>query len=148
MARPVDGHIMYVVRIPGYRTGYGASIIGRRVPALNTSSGRVILSRRNEETIHDCVNAWPLERHTPWTTMDRGRIFESIMAAREKGYCMSQREVIPDEINVAAPICAINGTPVAAVHCSLPIIRWTPEKIEKQIVAHVVETARSISPLR
>lgn len=146
MARPIDQHIMYVVRIPGYRTSYGASVIGRRVPALTASSGRVILSRRDEETIRRCVNEWPLKQYTPWTTMDRDEIFKSIMIAREKGYCMSQRQVLPDEINIAAPICTIDGTPVAAIHCSLPVIRWTLEKAEAEIVPHIVETAQSIAP--
>ncbi len=148
MARPIEQEIMYVVRIPGYRTSYGASVIGRRVPALTASSGRVILSRQDEATIHKCVNEWPLKQYTPWTTMDRGQILENILTARDKGYCMSLRQVLPDEINIAAPICTMDGTPVAAIHCSLPIIRWTLEQAEAEIVPHIVETARSISPPR
>ncbi|RCK50741.1 IclR family transcriptional regulator [Thalassospira profundimaris] len=148
LARPIEQHIMYVVRLPGYRTSYGASIIGRRVPALTASSGRVMLSRQDENTIRKCVNEWPLKQYTGTTTLDRQEILDSILLAREKGYCMSERQVLPDEINVAAPICTNDGKPVAAIHCSLPVIRWTQEKAEQEIVPHIVETARSISPPR
>ncbi|MFH1804208.1 MAG: IclR family transcriptional regulator C-terminal domain-containing protein [Pseudomonadota bacterium] len=148
MAKPLETDIMYVIRMPNYRTSFAASVIGRRVPALNASSGRVILSRQSEAMIRACVQDWPLKKYTGKTTMDRGAILENILMAREKGYCLTQKEILPDEINVAAPICSIEGTPIGAIHCSLPAIRWTLEKAEQEIVPLIVETAQAIVPSR
>lgn len=148
MAEPIGTDIIYVVRMPNHRTNFGASAIGRRVPALVASSGRIILSRQSDQAIRDAVNNWPIRQYTPRTTMDRGAILDNILMAREKGYCTTQGQVLPDEVNVAAPICSIDGIPVGAIHCSLPSIRWTIERAEAEIAPLVVEAAQSIVPSR
>ena len=146
MAEPTGTDIIYVVRMPNHRTNFGASAVGRRVPALVASSGRVILSRQSDDVIRDAAANWPIRRYTQRTTMDRDVIYENILMAREKGYCLTQGQALPDEINVAAAICTIEGTPVGAIHCSLPSIRWTIERAEAEIAPLIVEAAQSIVP--
>ncbi|OSQ49507.1 IclR family transcriptional regulator [Thalassospira alkalitolerans] len=148
MAEPIGTDIIYVVRMPNHRTNFGASAVGRRVPALVASSGRVILSRKPETVIRECVRDWPITQYTPKTTTDREAILDNILMAREKGYCLTQKQVLPDEINIAAAICSIEGTPIGAIHCSLPSIRWTTERAEAEIAPLVVEAAQSIVPSR
>lgn len=134
--------IVYVARMPNARASYAASIIGRRVPALNTSSGRAIVSAMAAADRHRCANDWHLKRFTPNTSMDRSRILEEIERAAERGYSLSRDELIMNEVGVAAPIRAEDGCRVA-VHCSVSALKWKPNDVEDTIVPALLDMANS-----
>lgn len=146
MAELSGSDIVYVARIPCQRTTFAATLVGRRVPALNTSGGRAILSMLPEAERRACVANWPMKRFTPETTQNRERIGELVEEAVRLGYSLSDNELILKEIGVAAPIIGADGRPVAAVHCSASAYHWTHEKVEKDIVPFLLDTANSITP--
>ncbi|GGE97258.1 helix-turn-helix domain-containing protein [Stappia taiwanensis] len=146
MAELSGSDIVYVARIPCQRTTFAATLVGRRVPALNTSGGRAILATLPETERRACIENWPLTRFTPETTQDRDRISELVEEAAHLGYSFSRNELILKEIGVAAPIIGADGRPVAAVHCSVSAYHWTREKVEQDIVPFLLDTANSITP--
>src|SRR5688572_19818452 len=78
-AARLDGSdIVYVIRIPTQFTSFPAMLVGRRVPALTTSSGRVLIANFSAEKRRQAVETWPLAQATPKTTMDRVAIASEI----------------------------------------------------------------------
>lgn len=138
--------IVYVTRLPCQRTHFAATVAGRRLPALSTSAGRVMLSTRPEAEWRQAVADWPLRQMTPHTTLDRDEIAAEIAAAATRGYCFAQGQMILNEIGVSAPIRGPDGTAQAAVQCSVSAFHWTPERIEREIVPYLIDTANSIAP--
>ncbi|MGM0583935.1 MAG: IclR family transcriptional regulator, partial [Pseudomonadota bacterium] len=146
LARPSGGDIVYVARIPTQRTHFAATFVGRRAPALNTSSGRAMLAARPEAEIDEAVATWPLKRYTPQTTLDRAEIRAQIREAQERGYAFSQHELIRNEIGVAAAILDVEGAPVAAVHCSVSALAWTPGRVSQELAPRLLQTINALSP--
>ncbi|WP_234455081.1 IclR family transcriptional regulator [Thermohalobaculum xanthum] len=140
--------IVYVTRLPSPRSHFAATLIGRRIPALVTSSGRAILATLPEEERRAAIANWPVRQYTPLTTLDRGRIAGEVAEAVERGYSISKNELILNEIGVAAPILDPDGRASAAVHCSVSAFHWTTDRVEREIVPYLLDTANGITPPR
>lgn len=138
--------IVYVTRIPCQRSHFAATLVGRRVPALITSSGRAILATLPPAERQAAVEHWPVRAFTPLTTTDRSKIGRLVEEASERGYSISQNELILNEIGIAAPILAPDGRAIAAVHCSVSSFHWSPARVEEEIVPYVLDTANGITP--
>ncbi|RFC64165.1 IclR family transcriptional regulator [Fulvimarina endophytica] len=142
-ARLDGSDIVYVARLPNVRTSYAATIIGRRVPALNTSSGRAMLARKDPETRRRLVAEWPLKRFTPETLMDRDEIARQVETAARTGYAVATNEL---QMNERAVAVAIRGAPgfEGAIHCALSASDWPPERVREAIVPSLIDTANAI----
>ncbi|WP_185982884.1 IclR family transcriptional regulator [Aureimonas mangrovi] len=140
----LDGSdIVYVVRLPNVRTNYAAMIIGRRVPALNTASGRAMVGLRPKEERARCVEEWPMRRFTPETEMDRARVLASVETAARKRFCITRNELMMNEIGVAVAIRARDGG-FGALHCSVTPTDWTDEAVTDRIVPRLQDAANAI----
>lgn len=145
MAEASGDHIIYVARIPCQRTQFAATLIGRRAPALNTSSGRAMLSLLPEADRKAAVAAWPVHRYTPRTTMDREALAALVEEAAAQGWAFSRDELVLNEIGVAAPIRRGDGRPAAAAHCSISALRWSRSRVEREIAPALLDAANAIS---
>lgn len=145
----LDGHeIVYVVRIPTQLTRFEAMIAGRRLSALTTSSGRAMIARFDEAERKKAIKTWPIVAMTPKTTRDRSKIAASIEDAAACGYGLTQNENILNEIGIAAPILAHDGRPIAAVQCSVSNLKWSIDKVRREIAPRLIEVANSFNPMR
>lgn len=139
-------HIIYVSRLPCQRTYFAATVIGRRLPALSTSSGRALIATFPPDEREEAIRTWPLKSFTSQTTMDRASIHDSIQDVVEKGYAITSGQMILSEIGVACPIRDPDGRAFAAVHCSVSAHTWTYEQVESQILPKIQDAANAISP--
>jgi DNA-binding IclR family transcriptional regulator len=146
LAEPSGGDIVYVTRIPCQRTQFAATVIGRRVPALSTSSGRVMLASLPPAERTEPLARWPLRPFTPRTTLDRSRIAALVEEAAANGWSLSESELILNEIGIAAPILGTDGRPAGAVQVAVSALRWTRARIEAEIVPRLLDTANAITP--
>lgn len=146
MAELFGTDIVYVVRLPCQRTSFAATVPGRRLPALNTSSGRTIIARLPQDEREACLANWPARSFTPRTDVDRDVIRRSVEEAVEKGYVITEGQMILREIAVAAPIIGSDGRPLAAIQCAVSSYDWTQERVEREIVPMLIDTANSITP--
>ncbi|GGD23546.1 IclR family transcriptional regulator [Aureimonas glaciei] len=139
----LDGDsIVYAVRLPNARTSFTASIIGRRIPALNTSSGRAMLSLSEPSERRRCVEEWPMRRYTAHTLMDRGAILALVDEAATKGYSIGFDEIMINEIGLSAAIRG-SGRTRAAIQCSLSATHWDTARIERLIIPPLIDTINS-----
>lgn len=141
----LDGQeVIYAIRLPASRTSFAATIIGRRAPALNTASGRVMVSGLTPAERERSIAEWPLTQFIPSTLMDRSAIRELVEDAIHTGYSISQSEILLNELDLAAPIRTENGLH-AAVQCSISALAWSRERVIKEIMPRLVDTANSLS---
>lgn len=143
-ARLDRDHIVYIIRIPTQLTGFGAMVVGRRICALSTSSGRALIGRFQPEARREAVETWPIVAMTPKTTLDRTKIARYVEEAAECGYGVTENENILNEIGIAAPILSRSGRPVAAVQCSVSNLKWSIERVRTEIAPRLIEVANSI----
>lgn len=144
LAQMSGDHIIYSLRLPNQRTHFAASIVGRRLPALNTASGRVMLATRSDAEIEAACATWPLVQGTEKTVMDRAEIARSIKAARTDGYCITRDQMLLNEISLAAPVRGNEGHAHAAVQVSISGITFDERQVLEQFLPHVLDTAAGI----
>lgn len=144
LAIPDGTDIIYIFRAPWHRSRFAATVGGRRLPALNTSSGRAILSALPAPARQEAAQTWPLHQYTSKTTTNRAQILKMIETAAEDGYSISREEVLTSETATAAPLLTSTGTPLAAVQISFSSPgdqRATPSR---EALSALIETAASL----
>lgn len=139
-------HILYISRVPGKSSQFSSTIIGRRLPALCTAAGRVILSTRPASVRNALIDSWPVHQFTPQTTLDRDAIRHSIDEAELRGYAQTQDQMILNQTGIAAPIKGTDGVAFAAVQCSVSSHLWSKERIKEEIQPYITEAASAIAP--
>ncbi len=137
--------VLYIVRLPRHEQRYSAGVVGARVPAFCTSSGRAILAYRPQEETDSILQVSDLTQRTPHTLTDRKAIIERLSEIRRLGYSIVDQEVLVGEISVAAPILDYAGKAIAAVSIPVSTARWSVKSVQKTLAPHLLETARAIS---
>ncbi|WP_413204256.1 IclR family transcriptional regulator [Rhodospirillum sp. A1_3_36] len=147
-ARLVGEDIVYITRIPTQMTNFGATVLGRRLPALNTASGRAIVSALPLEERRIAAETWPIVCATSRTITDRTVLAEALERAAGDGYAITESQNLMNEIAVAAPIYDRSGRPVAAVQCSTSSLKMSEERVRAEYALAIIEVANSIQPPR
>jgi IclR family pca regulon transcriptional regulator len=148
LSRLVDTDVIYVIRIPARRARLLSPIVGERVPAFCTASGRAILSRRSDEEVAAILDRSELVRFTHRTICDRKAILTRIAAAREVGYTIAEEECLPGELTIAAPIVNAEGRSVGGVNMSMTTRDWTPERMRAELAPVLLQTVAALSNLQ
>ena len=142
----LDGaEIVFVARFPGKHLVNIEFMVGSRLPAYYTASGTAILSRLSEEEREDILARTDLRALTPSTVCDPDRLRARVREAGEKGYALLTNQTVMGDISVGAAITDEHGRAVAGISISVPATRWTPERVEEELVRHVQVAAASIS---
>ncbi|MEJ8474422.1 IclR family transcriptional regulator [Roseibium algae] len=139
-------HIIYVARLPCKRTNFAATVPGRRLPALSTTTGRAMLATFPEDERQHAIETWPIKRFTPYTELDRREIRGLVEAAVSDGYAIAGNQMILNELAIGIPIKGSDGRAYSAVQCSVSALQWTPERLIAEVLPALQDTANSISP--
>jgi DNA-binding IclR family transcriptional regulator len=106
-----DGEVLYVdkveARYPAPPDSWlgDASRIGRRAPAADTATGRVLLADLPDDRL----------AHSP------AGLRAELAAVRRRGWSLDQAEYAPDVNSLAAPIKGNDGRTIAACAISIPV---------------------------
>ncbi|WP_265302841.1 IclR family transcriptional regulator [Verminephrobacter eiseniae] len=145
----LDGHeVVFLARFPGRHLVNIDFAVGYRLPAVFTASGRAILSKLDDAQRRAVIAATPLRPVTADTETDPQVLLSLVQEAAHKGYSLAMNQTMAGDIAVAAAITDDQGLPVGAINVSVPTTRWTVEKAQDQLVAHVQLAATSISKSR
>ncbi|WP_151446465.1 IclR family transcriptional regulator [Lacisediminimonas profundi] len=137
-----------IVLVARFLSRYLANLsvaVGSRLPAFCSASGTALLSRIDDATCEQILNAREMLPLTPYTETRPDRIRARIREARAKGYALIANECLLGDISVAAPVVNAEGIPVAAVNISVPEARWTIARVEQELAPQVVRAAKAIS---
>lgn len=147
LSRLITTDVMYVVRIPARRARLLSPIVGERVPAFCTASGRAILSGRPDEEVADLLDRSTLMPFTPHTICDRATILARIAETRQCGYAIAEEECLPGELTIAAPIFNAEGRSIGGVNMSMTTRDWTAERMRGELAPVLLRTAAALSNL-
>jgi DNA-binding IclR family transcriptional regulator len=109
-----DGvEVMYVDKVHGRNAVPIVSRTGARLPMHPTGVGKALLAHQPDWFIGAYL-ARELERPTPHTIIEPGRLARELAAVRARGYALTCEEMTLGSCSAAAPII-VRGRPVAAV---------------------------------
>lgn len=138
----LDGaEVVYVDQVTGDHAIVAGNWVGRRSPAHCSSSGKVLLAFA-DAPIRDRVLRGGLERLTPQTVTDPGRLQALLDEVRRRGYARSVSELEDGLHTVAAPVF-VRGELVAAVSVSGPSFRL-PERDLPKLGKLAIDTGAAI----
>lgn len=118
--------------------------VGTSQPLHCTSLGKVLLAFQEEELREALIGRISLERFTPNTITDPGRLRDELARVREEG-CARDFQELTGELNcIAAPVFGPENSIVSAVSISGPASRFSGETLESA-VRPLKATAHEIS---
>lgn len=125
----LDGEdIVYVLRQQPKRILPMSPSLGTRLPAHVVSMGRVLLAALDDAALDEYLTQAPLKRRTNATLVDRPRLREEILLAREQGWAWVDGELDESICGLAVPVRNAEGDTIAAINVSLPTGIFTRER--------------------
>ncbi|MBE1585451.1 IclR family transcriptional regulator [Nonomuraea angiospora] len=141
-----DGlEVLYVDKVYGRRAVPIVSRTGGRLPMHPTGVGKALLAYEPDWFVKSYL-ARKLERPTPHTITEPGRLARELGVVRAQGYALTYEEMTLGTCSAAAPIL-VDGRPVAAVGIVLSSrrARELPQLIDP-LLSSAAAIARAIPP--
>jgi DNA-binding IclR family transcriptional regulator len=139
-----EGHIVYLDVVETHLTVRVVSRVGSRLPAYATAAGKVHLAFMSEEELDNLLPE-DLKAYTEYTITDRKKLKENLKQVAEQGYALDNEELDLGVRCVAAPIRDYTRRIIGSLSISGPSIRFTDERIEKELMPLVVKAADELS---
>jgi IclR family pca regulon transcriptional regulator len=129
----LDGEeVVFIARGSPARMFSAGLDIGYRLPAFCTSVGRAMLGRFGEAELATKLKAMRREALTPHTVTDPKQLLAAIIADRDKGYSLVDREAEPHFRSISVPVRRYDDTIIAAINMGAHVDRVsTTEMIER-----------------
>jgi IclR family pca regulon transcriptional regulator len=144
----LDGNdVVFIARASPTRIFSAGIDIGYRLPAFCTSVGRILLSRLSNDELVSALGAMDLKPLTPFTVTDRKRLLEAIIADRERGYSLVDREAEPGFRSISVPVRRYDGTIIAAVNMGAHVDRVSTEEMIERFLPRLRDTAASVKSM-
>lgn len=124
---------LYLDRLRGHASVPVVSTIGSRLPLHATGVGKVLLAHAPEQ-VAVAVLSGPLERITPYTVTQPGRLRRQLGRCRSDGYATTSEEMSLGACSVAVPVLQ-GGLVVAALGVVVPSLAQRPRLVAALQVA-------------
>lgn len=142
----LDGaEIVYVARVPARRIMTIAINIGTRLPAHETSMGRVLLAFLPADERQRLLAGLELTPRTAKAITTRAALDAELDRIVKQGYALVDQELELGLRSLAAPIRDGTGAVIAAVNLSVPAATMTPTEMRKRLLRPLLATAEAIS---
>jgi DNA-binding IclR family transcriptional regulator len=119
--------------------------VGSRLPAYCTAAGKVQIAYMSDEELENYLPTKEFKRYTPNTITDRDELRQQLKIIAEQGYAVDNEELDIGVRCVGAPIRDYTRRIIGAVSISGPSMRFTDERMEKELIPLVIKAAREIS---
>jgi IclR family transcriptional regulator, pca regulon regulatory protein len=136
--------VVYVARVPGRHILSVALHVGTRLPAWCTSMGRVLLSDLPLPQLDEFLATARIERNTEKSITDRRKLAAEIARIAQAGFAIVDEELEIGLRSIAVPIRDSSRRIVAAINVSTQSSRFTAAEMEREILPHLLQAARSI----
>lgn len=119
--------------------------VGSRLPAYGTAAGKVQIAYMPDEELEAFFPVKELKSFTPNTITDRELLRKHLKDVAERGYAIDNEELDLGVRCVGAPIRDYTRRIIGAVSLSGPSMRFTDERMEKELIPLVKQAAEEIS---
>jgi IclR family acetate operon transcriptional repressor len=134
-----DGMVEQIAQVDSVYLLGATNWVGRPVPLHCAALGKVLLAYGAAE-----LPPGRLERRAPRTITSRAALAADLAQVRRRGYALTEGELEPGLVAVAAPVCRDGGVVVAALSVSGPETRLHGTRLA-QATAHCVAEAAALS---
>jgi DNA-binding IclR family transcriptional regulator len=139
-----EGHeAVFLERLAGRRSVRVLTRVGDRFALHATGVGLVLLAHAPSH-VQDEVLAAPLESWTEWTITDPKALRRTLAEVRRRGCAISDRQVTPDAVSVAAPVRGRGHEVVAALSVVVRRGSVAPEALVPAVVAAAHGISRTL----
>lgn len=118
--------------------------IGEQLPLYTGAAGKLLLAYQDEKFINHVLQETDLKPLTDKTITCPDQISKDLKIIKERGYCISLGEHVPDVNSISAPIWDHNNKVIACINISGPSFRLISEKIEEYRIP-LLDAAANIS---
>lgn len=136
--------IIYLVRLPHGQHQHFAGLPGRRRPAFCTSGGRAILSLWGREAARRYIEESPREQITPLTVIDPVKLMDIVDEARERGYAISDEEVLMGDCGMSVALPIAKTGEVAALHVTYSRYAYDRARAEAELMPALMSAGHAI----
>jgi len=139
------GRVVYVEKLESPGPLRMASMVGRIVPAHSTALGKAMLAYLPREQVEQIVRQHGLERRTPNTITEAGRLFQELATVRSRGFSIDNVENEEGIRCVGAAIFDHRGRVAGALSVSGSVASISLERARRELGPLVREAAQRIS---
>lgn len=136
--------VLYIDKVESPQTIRMYSMIGKKAPLHCTGLGKTLLAFSPPYILDEVVEKKGLKRHTENTITDKEELKMHLEKIKMRGYSIDDSEHEREIKCVSGPIFDYNGELVAAFSISVPITRFTNEKLD-YFIELVLEYSKRIS---
>ncbi|HEX9777597.1 MAG TPA: IclR family transcriptional regulator [Geopsychrobacteraceae bacterium] len=140
-----DNYTVYLDVVETNLTVRVVSRVGSRLPAYCTAAGKVHMAHMTEEELEELLPAQDFIQHTPTTITSISTLKAELEKIREQGYAIDDEELDPGVRCVAVPIRDYTRRIVGAVSISGPSMRFSDERIEKELIPLALRAGSDLS---
>jgi DNA-binding IclR family transcriptional regulator len=119
--------------------------LGHRLPAYCTASGKIQLAFESQDHLRELFKDRALRQLTANTIADFDRLLEHLAEVARQGFAVDNEELEEGVCCLAAPVRDYSHKVVAGVGLSGPVWRFSPERIQNELVPLVKEAGTKIS---
>ncbi len=119
---------------------------GSFLPAYCTSLGKILLAGLSDDELNERIAKMDFKPITTRTITDKNELYKDIFAAREKGFCVADRELSMDLFAVAVPIIDARGKVVAGINVTMSA-NENPKKEFRKILEKLIIKGGIISSM-
>jgi DNA-binding IclR family transcriptional regulator len=135
--------VLYVAKADGSQAVRLAAHVGSRNPLHSTAIGKALLAFMPGAVVQEYLQG-PLERRTPNTITEPGRLAGELAATRARGYAIDDIENEDGVRCVAAPVRDHAGDVVASLSVAAPAYRFEPGDVPA-VARRVMAAAAEVS---
>jgi len=139
-----EGHSVYLDVVETDLTVRVVSRVGSRLPAYCTAAGKAQLAFMSDEELEEVLPS-QLSQHTSTTLADRDKLKAQLAEIAKQGYAIDDEELDLGVRCVAAPIRDYTRRIIGALSLSGPAMRFSMERIEKELIPLVMNSAEELS---
>ncbi len=134
-----SGAVQQVAQVDSRHVLGAANWVGRLVPLHATALGKVLVAYGVA-----ALPAGPLERLTDRTVTDRGALGAELDEVRRRGWAVTDGELEPGLVAVAAPVFGPRGAVVASLSVTGPSVRLGRARV-RELAGHCADQALALS---
>ncbi|MET0969761.1 MAG: IclR family transcriptional regulator C-terminal domain-containing protein [Tardiphaga sp.] len=144
----LDGNdVIFVARASPARVFSAGIDLGYRLPAFCSSVGRIMLGKFSDDELVATLAAMELPAMTPFTVTDRAALKAAIIADRNKGYSLVDREAEPGFRSISVPVRRYDGAIVAAINMGAHVDRVSTSEMTERFLPLLRDAAAQVKPL-
>lgn len=140
-----EGYVVYLDVVETDLTVRVVSRVGSRLPAYCTAAGKMHLAYMSEEELDHLYPGNEFKTYTPTTISSKAQLRKELQTIAEQGYSLDNEELDLGVRCVAGPIRDYTRRIVGAISVSGPSMRFSDDRIEKELIPLVMKTAEELS---